>query len=141
MPSRTLSPRMSTMVMTILSPIMMLSSRCLDRTSIAGLLWNWRARLGALFEGGWGAGQLVLQGKVAVGHHLPAQSPLEVDDNRGLEVQRYRMLVLADDCQHLCVLDARQLQRSQLAAIRFELVMRHKTPRTHHRQGHFRPCG
>ena len=36
MPSRTLSPRMSTIVTTMLSPIMMLSSRCLESTSIAG---------------------------------------------------------------------------------------------------------
>ncbi len=35
-PKRTLSPRMSTMVTTISSPIMMLSSRCLDKTSIVG---------------------------------------------------------------------------------------------------------
>ena len=33
--SRTLSPRISTIVTTTLSPIMMLSSRCLDNTSIA----------------------------------------------------------------------------------------------------------
>src|SRR5688572_21433200 len=36
MPSRTLSPRISTMVTTMSSPIMMLSSRCLDKTSIGG---------------------------------------------------------------------------------------------------------
>lgn len=35
MPSRTLSPRMSTIVTTTLSPMMMLSSRCRDKTSIA----------------------------------------------------------------------------------------------------------
>ena len=34
MPRRTLSPRMSTMVISISSPIMMVSSRCLDRTSM-----------------------------------------------------------------------------------------------------------
>jgi hypothetical protein len=34
-----LSPRMSTMVITTLSPIIMLSSRCLDKTSIAGSLF------------------------------------------------------------------------------------------------------
>src|SRR5689334_13500636 len=33
-PNRTLSPRMSTTVMTISSPMMILSSRCRDRTSI-----------------------------------------------------------------------------------------------------------
>src|SRR5205085_10990104 len=36
MPRRTLSPRISTIVTTILSPIMILSSRCRDRTSIDG---------------------------------------------------------------------------------------------------------
>jgi hypothetical protein len=35
-PNRTLSPRMSTMVMTMFSPIMMLWSRCRDKTSITG---------------------------------------------------------------------------------------------------------
>src|SRR3954451_24441782 len=33
-PNRTLSPRISTTVMTISSPMMILSSRCRDRTSI-----------------------------------------------------------------------------------------------------------
>src|SRR5262245_32208357 len=36
MPRRTLSPRISTMVTTMLSPMMILSSRCRDRTSIDG---------------------------------------------------------------------------------------------------------
>src|SRR3954470_7845053 len=35
-PNRTLSPRMSTTVMTMWSPMMILSSRCRDRTSIFG---------------------------------------------------------------------------------------------------------
>src|SRR5688572_20246161 len=35
-PRRTLSPRISTIVTTMSSPIMMLSSRCLDKTSIGG---------------------------------------------------------------------------------------------------------
>ena len=37
-PRRTLSPRMSTIVITILSPIIMLSSRCLLKTSMISLL-------------------------------------------------------------------------------------------------------
>src|SRR3984957_13600034 len=53
MPSRTLSPRISTIVMIILSPMMMLSSRWRDKTSIAGLLIHGRPNLlrlcGALF--------------------------------------------------------------------------------------------
>src|SRR6187402_624272 len=35
-PNRTLSPRISTTVMTMSSPMMILSSRCRDRTSISG---------------------------------------------------------------------------------------------------------
>jgi hypothetical protein len=46
-----LSPRMSTIVTTMLSPIMMLSSRCLESTSIAGsfliLSYSRRSRVGA----------------------------------------------------------------------------------------------
>ena len=43
-PKRTLSPRISTMVTTTLSPITMLSSRCRDRTSIIGSLQNYLPR-------------------------------------------------------------------------------------------------
>jgi hypothetical protein len=45
MPSRTLSPRMSTIVITMLSPMMMLSSRCRDKTNICktpSLVWERR---------------------------------------------------------------------------------------------------
>ncbi len=38
MPSRTFSPRMSTTVISMSSPIIIVSSRCLDSTSIGGLL-------------------------------------------------------------------------------------------------------
>jgi hypothetical protein len=72
------------------------------------------------------------------GDHLTPESAIEIDNDRGLEIDRQRLLVLAHDGQQEGLITLLKLERGKLAADDANLVARNKPPRADNSQGNFR---
>ena len=71
------------------------------------------------------------------GDDLAAEAAVEVDDQRGFEVEGQIAVALADDGQDIRLVELREFERQELTSADVDRIFRGKSPRADDRQGDF----